>query len=114
MASEKTTHKINFQFSIQGSVSVKAYSLEEAKQIAKRGVTVYDYEVIASDDADDRISELQTEDWKINLSGKSQEASLVLRLMDTNFSFQQSIKATLVAYPDCNQKELMKELENYI
>jgi hypothetical protein len=110
---ELSTHIVNYSFRLNGKAEVKAYSMEEAIEVSKRLIWMSDYAVF--DKLDDRIRELNTEeDWKGTFSEKTPQCSLVLRLMDANFTFQQSIKATLVAYQDCNIAELEKELEDYI
>lgn len=113
MKEAKKQHIVNYSFCLQGKAAVEAYSMEEAIEISKRLIWMSDYPVF--DRLDDRIKEVPIEeDWQSSFSEKSHQASIVLRLMNNDFTFQQAIKATLVAYPDCNQKELLKELENYI
>lgn len=45
---------------------------------------------------------------------KSKYASLVLQLMDADFSYNEALSAVLIAHKEVNKLELEKELNNYI
>ena len=48
------------------------------------------------------------------VENKSKEASMVLQLMDKDYSYEQSLKATLKKYKNVNKSTLEKELNKYI
>lgn len=45
---------------------------------------------------------------------KSPAASVVLRLMDGNYSYEEALHIALLVYPEVNWIELEKELNYYI
>lgn len=70
----------------------------------------------------DKVKKVRSEDdvmvFKIVESrvveNKSKEASMVLQLMDKDYSYEQSLKATLKKYKNVNKSTLEKELNKYI
>ena len=61
-----------------------------------------------------QLKEIIKEELHSLVENKSKEASMVLQLMDKDYSYEQALKATLNKYKNVNKSTLEKELDKYI
>lgn len=61
-----------------------------------------------------QLKEIIREEIQSLLENKSKEASMVLQLMDTDYSYDEALKATLKKYKNVDRETLETELNKYI
>lgn len=61
-----------------------------------------------------QLKEIIREEIHSLLENKSKEASMVLQLMDKDYSYERALKATLNKYKNVNKSTLEKELNKWI
>lgn len=61
-----------------------------------------------------QLKEIIREEIQSLLENKSKEASMVLQLMDKDYSYGEALKATLKKYKNVDRETLETELNKYI